>query len=81
MARRPSPAEFDAAVEAANPETPDPVSPCVGCRHAARCGAEALCCDAAALFRRGLPEGRYRLAPRLPSRARAEALAAARPRK
>lgn len=78
--RAPTKAEFDAEVDAAMPEAPDPVSPCLSCRHQARCEAEGLCCDASALFRQGLPEIRYRLAPRLPSRARWEAFMAVRAR-
>ena len=71
MARsKPDPTEYDAALDAV--EVPDPVSPCPGCRHLARCEAEHLACDAKAIFAAGLPEFRYRLAPRLPTRARWE---------
>lgn len=47
--------------------------PCRGCRFAARCRAERLACDAAAGWA-GLPELRWRAAPRAPSRARLEAI-------
>jgi hypothetical protein len=67
-------AEIDAAIDEAMKETPDPVSPCIGCRHETRCVAEGLCCGACALFRRGLPEARYRIAPRVPSKAIAETI-------
>jgi hypothetical protein len=72
--RLPKPEEFDRQVDEAMAETPDPISPCLGCRHETRCAAENLCCDAAALFRRGFPEVRYRFAPRAPSRTIAEVL-------
>jgi hypothetical protein len=61
-------AEWDAACEAATPLA-DPISPCVSCRFAARCASDQLACDALTIFKAGLPEIRYRLAPRAPTRA------------
>jgi hypothetical protein len=45
--------------------------PCDGCRHAARCKADSLACEALVLFKRfggGSPE-RFACAPRQPSAA------------
>jgi hypothetical protein len=44
-------------------------APCDGCRHAARCKAETLACEALILFKRfgGGGPARYASAPRQPS--------------
>lgn len=49
-------------------------APCDGCRHANRCRLERLACDAFAVYLSGESVTRWRNAPRLPSRERAEAL-------
>jgi hypothetical protein len=74
--KKPTAAEFDALVEEAMVETPDPITPCLGCRHEARCRDEQLACAALSVYRAGLPESRYRLAPRVPSRGLYEVLEA-----
>ena len=48
--------------------------PCRGCRFAERCRAERMACDSAAGWAAGLPELRWRMAPRAPTRARLEAI-------
>jgi hypothetical protein len=49
-------------------------APCDACRHAERCKAERLACDAFAVFLAGGSEVRWRFAPRAPTRARYESL-------
>ena len=74
--KKPTAAEFDAQVKAAMEEAPDPGSPCPGCRLEARFATEHLGCAALSVYRAGLPESRYRLAPRVPSRGLYEVLEA-----
>jgi hypothetical protein len=49
---------------------------CRDCRIAFRCGAARLACDAFAIFLNGGSEKRWEQEPRVPSRARYEALLA-----
>jgi hypothetical protein len=51
-------------------------APCDECRHAARCKADRLACDAFAVYLAGGSEVRWRFAPRAPTRARYESLPA-----
>ncbi len=48
--------------------------PCTGCKFAARCGAELLCCERFGGYIAGEPEWRWRRFPMAPSRARYEAV-------
>jgi hypothetical protein len=49
-------------------------APCDECRHAARCKADLLACDAWAVYLAGGSEVRWKFAPRAPTRARYESL-------
>lgn len=49
-------------------------APCDDCRHADRCRAERLACDAFAVYLSGASPARWRKAPRLPSRERRESV-------
>jgi hypothetical protein len=45
------------------------VRPCDGCRHAKRCKAEPICCEAFVIYRRvGTAPERWASAPRQPSK-------------
>jgi hypothetical protein len=50
--------------------------PCDACRHAARCKADRLACDAYAVHLARGSEVRWKFAPRAPTRARYESLPA-----
>lgn len=50
-------------------------APCVGCRFSRRCKAERLACAAATAWAAYVPETRWRVAPRAPSRALFEVMA------
>lgn len=52
-------------------QTPEP---CAGCRFARRCRAERLACAAATAWAAYVPESRWRMAPRAPTRALFEML-------
>jgi hypothetical protein len=49
-------------------------APCDACRHAARCKADRLVCDAFAVYLAGGSEVRWKFAPRAPTRARYDSL-------
>jgi hypothetical protein len=49
-------------------------APCDQCRHAARCKADRLACDAFAFYLAGGSEVRWKFAPRAPNGARYESL-------
>jgi hypothetical protein len=74
IAARPAPAATGANRNGGQREGCSPLPeasvtpPCHGCRHAARCQAERLACEAYVLFKKvgGSPE-RWALAPRQPS--------------
>ena len=72
--KTPQAADFDRAIEEAMAETADPVSPCDACRFLTRCRDESLACDSYAMFKAGFAQARISIAPRVPSRARWEAL-------
>jgi hypothetical protein len=53
--------------------------PCDGCRHAARCKAQLLSCEAFTMYVHSESEKRWRLAPRAPTSARYQALLEGKP--
>jgi len=62
----------ETADEVAAPETHPLLEdgPCDDCRHAARCGAECLACDAFVVWVAGRGPKCWQTAPRLPTRER-----------
>jgi hypothetical protein len=73
--KTPRPEDFDRALDAAL-SAEEAVNPCDECRFLTRCRDESLACDRFALFRAGFNKARIAIAPRVPSRARFEALTA-----
>jgi hypothetical protein len=49
-------------------------APCEGCKFAAKCRADKLCCEKFGLYLHGAGEARWTLAPMAPTHARFEAL-------
>lgn len=50
------------------------LAPCDGCRHAPRCKAQFLSCQAFSMYVAAEPAKRWRAAPRAPTTARYQAL-------
>jgi hypothetical protein len=53
--------------------------PCDACKHAVRCKAQLLACDAYGMYVASESERRWRLAPRAPTSARYQALLEGKP--
>jgi hypothetical protein len=73
--KRPSAEDFDKALDKAL-AAEEAVNPCDSCRFLTRCKDESLACDRYALFRAGFTKARIAIAPKVPTRARWEALRA-----